>query len=403
MKRTTLVFVGIVCGLAGGWFVWQSFNTTEVSRIVSECEGATKKEACYEERISALFPERPLEEIFSLTRQVRHIDPGYQFCHVLGHKLGEAAVAEDPDSWLELMSKNPRDGLCSNGFIHGVIGGRFRAEVLDTKTLNAHISDFSKACEPRDSWRASPLDQAMCYHGMGHLYMFITDANVPQALQLCEKTAHDKGTGDYRQVCIEGVFMQIYQPLEPDDFLMIERMPVVPTKDTVRTFCATFPDPRHEGACLRESWPFFRQEVLSGMGVEEFCSGQPDAKEESACYATAFSLIGRMSLQRPSQALDACGALFYTRKPDCYSYAARAVLEESREDSEQAISLCMSVPKRYVEGCIQSLVAVADFIFSHDTEYKETFCNSVKKKTRFSCSSALSPYIDTPRGVIHSL
>ena len=50
---------------------------------------------------------------------------------------------------------------------------------------------------------------------------------------------------------------------------MIERMTVKPMKETVREFCAAYRDvPEYEGACLRESWPFFREEITTGTGVD---------------------------------------------------------------------------------------------------------------------------------------
>lgn len=363
--------------------------STEAQQLFEECSQADNASHCYEVEVPGLYPEKSIDEIFSIIRTIRTIDPNYQFCHVLGHQLGERVVAEDPARWINAIPMNPSDGLCSNGFIHGVVGGRFRAEVLDDVTLERLTPDFSRACEPRPGWKPSLLDQAICNHGMGHLYMFITDADIPKALSLCEDTTYrEKPYKDFRRVCREGVFMQIYQPLEPDDFLLIERMPVKPTKETVRWFCARYERDEYEGACLRESWPFFREEIEGGFGIGDFCSGQPNAREETACYESAFSILGRMSLGDPDNILSACSSVPAEREEMCYEYGAQTVLEENREDSGRAISLCERAPEENRMPCIESLVSKVVFNFGK-SEYAKAFCDALPETLKESCLSRI--------------
>src|SRR6185436_1897936 len=87
---------------------------------VSQCSGEGDHAACYESVIPALYPKLSVAEIFNVVREVRREDQTYQFCHVLAHKIGERVVAEDPSKWVDAIPLNPADGLCSNGFVHGV-------------------------------------------------------------------------------------------------------------------------------------------------------------------------------------------------------------------------------------------------------------------------------------------
>src|SRR3989344_3814855 len=219
IKKSSIIFFFAALAALLMWFVLSSRETALV-KIVHDCAQARDRSACYEAEVPTLYPQLSVAQVFDIVREIRREDPSYQFCHVLAHKIGERVVAEDPERWIDAIPLNPPDGLCSNGFIHGVVGGRFRAEVLDDETLEKLIPDFSRACEPRKGWQPSSLDQAICYHGIGHLYMFVTDADIPKALSLCERTARGSDPErDFRRVCREGVFMQIYQPLEPDDYL----------------------------------------------------------------------------------------------------------------------------------------------------------------------------------------
>ncbi len=374
----------IVCALL--WVGRTEAHTNEdIARaIVATCAPAGTDEdpaPCYEDLVPKLYPERPVNDVFAVMRQIRQLDRTYQFCHVLAHKLGERVVAEDPSRWMNAMALNPPDGLCSNGFVHGVVGGRFRAEVLTEETIQGLISDFTRACAPREDWSPSDLDRAICYHGMGHLYDFITDADIPQALALCAQTTPK----DYARTCTEGVFMQIYQPLEPDDYLLIERMQSKPSTTTVRAYCATYgADPEVEGACLRESWPYMSRGIRDGTAVATFCSGQPDAQRTDDCYQTVSSLVGRMSLDDPNKAAAACGNFPPERQATCYNYSAQAILEENRTDAVRAVALCaQSGPSE--RSCYEFLVSHAVFLFGGNRGQLDAFCAALPKDLSMQC------------------
>ncbi len=354
--------------------------------IFETCQAESDTVSCYEREIPTLYPKRSIKEVFGVVREVRTLDQSYQFCHVLAHKLGERVVEEDPNRWLEAIALNPPDGLCSNGFVHGVIGGRFRAEVLDEATLASLVPDFSRACEPRRGWNPTPLDRAICYHGMGHLYDFITDADLPKALQLCEETARSREPYDFRRVCREGVFMQIYQPLEPDDYLMIERMEVKPATTTVRSFCSRFERDEYEGACLRESWPFFAEEIKNGTGIRDFCQGQPNPMETDACYETAFSIVGRMNLSDAHAASRACDMTPSEERARCYFFVSKAVLEEDRRAASEAIALCQMADTDTSQSCLKDLVGASSSMFISNSESYREFCQKLPEDLKKDCS-----------------
>lgn len=387
LNRSILLYVVAVsvllCAATVLLMFWRGAGLIQPTskEIVASCSGGDDHAACYETEVSALYPNLSVARIFDVIREIRREDPSYQFCHVLAHKIGERVVAEDPNRWIDAIPLNPSDGLCSNGFIHGVVGGRFRAEVLDDATLQKLLPDFRRACEPRTGWQPSGLDQAICYHGLGHLYDFITNADLPKALDICTQTT----TEQYRRVCIEGVFMQIYQPLEPDDYLMIEQMPVKPTANTVRQFCAQYrSNPAYEGACLRESWPM-HPGMDDGTGVESFCSNQPNEDEGTACYQTATAIIGRQSLGNPEKAASACGQLPGTWQDMCFSTVAQAFLEENRTDASKAIEFCGRAQGSLAERCISSLVGQAAFIFGRNKSEMKAFCAALPSEMRDQC------------------
>lgn len=354
--------------------------------IVAACERTPGDHSpCYESEIPNLYPKFSVPQLFDIVREIRVLDPSYQFCHVLAHKIGNKVVAEDPNNWLDVIPLNPADGLCSNGFIHGVFEGRFGADVLDDATIGKFMPEFKEACEPHSGWQPSDLDRAICYHGMGHLADFITNANIPKALSICSKVA----PSEYQRVCVQGVFMQIYQPLEPDDYALIAQMKVKPSTTTVQTYCARYSsDPMAQGSCIEESWPLQQPHIADGTAVAKLCSWEPNGEEKTDCYIAMSSIIGRMSLGVPQKAVAACNAFPESELAICFSYSAEAVLEENRNDARPAISLCGQAPQSAVQQCVSQLVDHAQFMFGSNQGELNTFCAALPAEYRSECESS---------------
>ncbi len=382
LKIAVLALILILCGGATLSILKASaFDARAVAAgFAAQCAKEKTHEVCYESLVPQLYPQHGVAQLFDVVRALRAQDPSYQFCHVLGHKIGERVVAEDPTRWLDDLAYNPPDSLCSNGYLHGVVGGRFRSEVLDVATIEKLIPDFSLACKPHAGWQPTPFDQAVCEHGMGHLYDFITDANLPQALDLCRRTLPK----DAQRVCIQGVFMQIYQPLEPDDYQLIARMKTKPTKTTVRQFCATFKDPEYIGSCREESWPLFREELLRGIGVQAYCSGYPNAQEEEYCWRGISAIIGRLSLGDATEAQHACDNFPVAWQGMCYEGSAQAIVEESRSAAAEAVSFCARAQGSVAQECYSGLARDARQLFG-DAQGRGGFCRLLPAQYQPSC------------------
>lgn len=363
-------------------------SKAKAEAIIASCKDKDETRThCYEREVPALYGTVALKDIFEVIRQIRVGDPEYQFCHPLAHKLGELRVAEDPTNWIDAIALNPADGLCSNGYIHGVIVGRFRNEELDASQMTAVMPEFKRACEPRSDWQATSLDQAICYHGMGHLFMFVTEASYRRSLDACAEIGASP-TGDFMRVCREGVFMQTYQPLEPDDFALIDLLPRKPTKENYRSICAVFASPDERGACLREAWPLFRKELFDGTGIDSFCAGHPNKAMQDACYQTVFTIVGRQTQDLHSHATvaKACGAVSTDRQPLCYGAVARAYIEEERTAGEQATDVCFSAPEGAVrKGCFEDLTGSLEFIFGPGSPDARRLCLLVPPEYRSQC------------------
>ena len=251
----------------------KSAIANSAAEIIEFCSSEEYHPGCYDREIPKLLNNFSLNQVFEVVRIVQSQDEKYGYCHVLGHELGGREVAKDPNKWMNIITKCPADGICANGCLHGALVERFSSEEewsLTNEQIEEAKPDLRVACEARNDWNPTPLDKAICYHGLGHLTVYITNANLPKALTICDDIAVKENGENYLGVCYEGIFMQLFQPLEPEDFALIENISV--NKDNLELFCQSFETLEQNRACFIEGWPIFKEEVRTPEGLISFCS-----------------------------------------------------------------------------------------------------------------------------------
>lgn len=379
-----LVLIGLSVDIPRGG----SSAAAHAAEIVRACESADHRPSCYEKQVPALLTELTIPEVFGVIREIRERDPDYQFCHVLAHELGSREVAKDPQQWTSVITKNPTDGLCSNGLIHGAALERFNKEVFTEAELDrAVIPELKTACEARAGWNPTELDRAICYHGIGHLSIHLTQADIPAALSVCEKVAQPTD-GDFRRVCYEGVFMQLFQPLEPEDHALIDKLAIQPSRENLDQFCSGWGEAA-DAACWREGWPFFRDEILTADGMEAFCAHEKKPAYRHACFNTTIAILGRSSLDQTDRAAAVCGALAEgDRRAQCMSNVALTLLEEDRTNGAAAVAFCKRAGEPVVtDQCFQFLSQTADFVYHPTDPHRAGLCRALPSDLQESCLS----------------
>ena len=356
-------------------------------RVIEKCAEAQYRPYCYEQKVPDLLDEIPVEDIFDVIRVIKQKDTSYQFCHVLAHELGTREVTNDPENWIDVIARGPADGLCSNGFIHGAAVARFSKEVLTDEEIDVSLPELQIACEARDSWNPTPLDQAICYHGMGHVLLHLTGAKIEKSLEICDEIAIKEDGRNYLRVCDEGVFMQIFQPLEPEDFALIEELPIKPTKETLAGFCAdNSSDVAEESACWREGWPFFREELRTPGGITAFCANSSNEEQTQNCVTTALTIQGRHGLDKPTELAELCNALPADMQGQCFNLSAGAYIEEDKSASSKAVAFCAYAGSKDIEdGCYRHLIRMSGFIFGAQRGFAQELCEALPSDWLTQC------------------
>ncbi len=377
--------------IAAGVFSYNYFKSTGHTQssqsieayahmMVEKCADAPYRPTCYETEVPKLVSEMPTERIFDVVRQIRRDDPEYLYCHVLAHELGNYEVSLDPDKWLDVVAKGPTDGLCSNGYAHGALVARFNDEDLSDEEFEYALGDLSIACEEREGWNPTDLTKAICYHGIGHVLIHMTLADVQQSLEGCEVVGLKADGRDYRKLCTEGVYMQLFQPLEPEDFALVDMLPDgAPTRETLETFCTeNSATDQQYGACWREAWPLFGNDIYTSEGVINYCSALSENQDRSLCFVSAFTINGRHNLGDADKMAATCNGLPSEYMGTCFARSANAFPEEDPGLVSAAVDMCSRAQEKAAQDeCYSFLARVASFNFHPNSPAFEELCSTL--------------------------
>lgn len=350
--------------------------------VLAKCQTEKYRPGCYEKEIPKLMDDISMEDAFKVTSIVQGEDKSYTYCHVLGHKLSAREIDKDPSKWKEVVTRCP-SGICSNGCIHGGFQEKFRSENFTDEQIQQLKPDLTDLCEVRGSWNPTGLEQASCYHALGHLTMYLTSADIQKSTTLCEEVSIKKDGRDFSQLCFDGAFMQIYQPLEPDDIALIKGKEVI--KDKVDSFCAEFSG-KKKGSCLSESWPLYRQELINDPSeLVRFCSKEEKDQQER-CFMGLFYVLTAQFNFDSERIKNYCLNLPENLSGKCFANAASRMIETDYRNIYSAVEFCSSSKTDFNKNaCYEELVKYSTYNFHAGSEEFFTLCNGLPSPWKTQC------------------
>ena len=393
-NKDILVVVVVVILLAGITLFGKSAPSTSsqspittvaimayAEKVVSACSEESYRPACYDREIPELMDYISMEDAFKVTRAVQDADSSYQYCHVLGHELSAREVRKDPSKWKEVVARVP-SGMCSNGGIHGGFQEKFRAEYFTKEQVEKIKPDLKDICEARKNWTPTGLEQGSCYHALGHLTMYITNADLPHSIKLCEEIGLKSDGRDYRMLCFDGAFMQIFQPLEPEDFALVAGKQ--PTKETVGEFCDRFEGDKR-ASCMSERWPLFGEEIKKPEGLVKFCSANEPGYIDR-CYNGMFYVLTAQFNFDTEKITDLCSGLPQDKVGQCFANAAGRMIETDYQNIDKSVALCSSAEQFDKENkCFDEMVVYSTFNFIPGSPEFFKLCNALPSPWNNRC------------------
>ena len=351
-------------------------------QVVAQCADAKHRPSCYDKEIPKLMDYISMEDAFEVTRVVQDKDRAYIYCHVLGHELSAKEVRKNPSAWKEVVRRAP-SGMCSNGGIHGAFQERFRAEYLSEAELEEVKPEFMDICEKHETWSPTGMEQASCYHALGHLTMYVTNADTDKAVALCQEIAIKPDGRNFEAVCYDGVFMQINQPLEPEDFALIEGKEV--KKEDLYNFCSKYTGAAR-GSCWAEGWPLFRAGLQKPEGLTAFCSKTIESELWRCFEGLIYVMTAQMNLDQ-KRVIPYCQGLVGDRRSQCLSAAASRFIEIDYRNMPAAVALCESGKSFDPEdSCLAKLLQYASYNYHRGSEEFFNACNALPAGWKEKCS-----------------
>ena len=350
--------------------------------IVEKCSGEGYRPSCYDKEIPKVMGKATMEQAFAVTRLVQEKDSEYFYCHVLGHELSARETAKDISKWKDVIARCP-SSMCSNGCIHGAFQERFRAESLPDADIAELKPQLQGICERRPGWNPTGLEKGTCYHALGHLSMYITEANIKKSVELCREVTAGNTREDYSQICFDGAFMQIFQPLEPEDFALVEGKQ--PKKEELASFCGQFSG-EEKGSCWSEGWPLYYNEIITPQGLVEFCSQMRIDGQEDRCYNALFYVVTAQFNLDVNRVTDFCSNLPQERKGQCFANASSRMIETDARLIDRSTALCATAAALGVgQKCYEELLVYSTYNFHAGSENFYRLCNALPDPWNTMC------------------
>lgn len=351
--------------------------------VLAKCRGESYRPGCYDKEVPKLMDFISMEDAFRVTSLIQDRDNGYRYCHVLGHELSAREVQKDPEKWKEVVTRCP-SGVCSNGCIHGGFQERFRAETFTPAQIEAVKPDLTTLCEQRNGWQPTGLEQASCYHAIGHLSMYLTNAEIRQSTAICDEVSKKPDGRDYSHLCYDGAFMQIFQPLEPEDFALVKGKEV--TRDMFQDFCNSFTGIARE-SCWTEAWPLFIEELRRPGGIVAHCAGASDRGRDRCYSSLIYVLTAQMGLD-VGRTKDFCGGMPAERQGICFSNAASRFVEIDYRFTPEAVAVCGSASAEADrDRCYKELAFYSTYNFRRGSPQAQALCAAMPEPWRTECTA----------------
>ena len=154
----------------------------------------TRFRTCYGEEFKRVVKKYNYQVAVDTLHAAQDLDIKTQDCHLIAHRIADAQVEKDPESWITFIKQVPTNE-CIGGFIHGTLEThrRFNPEYeISEKTIPEICGLIGK-------------DQALtyCVHMLGHILPVENDGSIDKAAEVCSKL-----DGKISYNCYTGVFME---------------------------------------------------------------------------------------------------------------------------------------------------------------------------------------------------
>jgi hypothetical protein len=324
-------------------FIFNKFRTTPED-----------KEACYYKEFQKAGRAEGAQYSFEILTALQSIDADAIGCHLIAHGIGGGSYDRDPSSWQDLISSiSP---ACTYGAIHGVMEKYVGS--LPEKHFTKELVPLLCGSNPR----------ADCNHIVGHLLLVETNADIPEALDMCDVL---QGNERQLQFCNTGVFMEyqtalnlIEHNLAPESWLdWPKRLPEL--EKTCRSYSgirgiSCWKEIAHAAVVKFAHNP---GSVLNFCNTAHIRQGAIECKHHSigilaAAYNFDLDKISSMCRIPQKNEVDFESA--------CYTQLVSSTLSTNPKAKEKVDAFCESLSDNFRPECIRQVGGISDYFNNHN-------------------------------------
>jgi len=351
--------------------------------VVRTCANAGEKSLCYEKEVPKYMDSGfTMEQAFELAIAIQTLDPSYTYCHVLAHNISAKETAKDPSKWQNIVARAPF-GLCGNGGPHGAFQERFREESMPDASVGEILNLIRGVCDERESWHPSRSQVSNCVHGIGHLSMYITGADVSKSVDVCDAFVGEMARLENVETCYEGIFMQIFQPIEPEDEALVEG--IVPDADDTLPYCDSFPG-LVRSICIRESWILSADALTDPSALMAQCAPIEVANERAYCIeGVIIGVFSRSYNFDEEKMMLLCEKLDASTKRLCVATIAFRLIQTDWRNMERALAVCSATHEGERDTCFRRIIWYGIETFQTGSTERKSFCSGFPEPWKTDC------------------
>lgn len=312
-------------------------------QIEKTCFG-TSKEKCYETEFIRLTRNKDLFYSESVLYELQGIDPFTRSCHVLAHRISEAATRKDPASWRKLIER-VNVFTCGSGFLHGIL------EAHTSSNPNFHItpSVINDICS------IGPQEKRnTCAHMFAHLYFIENDGRISPSLAICKKIRKELEFN-----CYIGIFMEDHQKnIMVDHGLVKAPVMNVAYADSLRRACNSYSGLIASACWVEMAEIFAKTYDYDQKKVYENCYTAPEEGERRQCYLKGIVILSTYPTYDTAEELTGiCGSYsnVNTEYGVCVHFIISALMHYSSHFVDRGIMVCSSIKESFRESCFKDL------------------------------------------------
>jgi len=355
----------------------QTSNPDQIQKTAQEvantCSASSDKYTCYQGQLAEVAKEKDLIFAEKTLDLLQNIDPSTRSCHVLAHRIAEAATKKDPSKWQQLISQ-VNVSSCGAGYLHGILEAHTSTQP-DFKVTPETINDL---CKEGASDR-----KRMCSHYLAHILVLQNDGNADKSVSECAKV-----TDELKFECLDGVFMEKHQK----NIMVDHQLAKPPTFDPSYTSSLEKGCNILEGLAASACWTEMAEIFAKAYGYEQ-------GKIYDNCYQAPTQELGRQCYLKGVVVLttypdyDSAEKLVGVCKPysgkvdygTCVSYMISSLMNYSINFTDRAIKLCSNIEDRTKEGCFKNLGALLKI--NTDLASREKLCQDAPDQYKRYCIS----------------